>query len=126
MQWPTLLEAQSNTTRTSSSCSNNCLIRSHRRHTFLCWSTSVHLWLHQLKHSILDERSEALKALRSLGPKGVVLCENNGECSRSIDFAAGFSKKLDYLWMFWIQKAQDSKKRIVKKGSEWKKRRQSC
>ncbi|CAL9220459.1 unnamed protein product [Arabidopsis halleri] len=34
----------------------------------------VQFRLYQLKHSILDERSEASKARRSLGPKGVVLC----------------------------------------------------
>ncbi|KAF8110528.1 hypothetical protein N665_0083s0090 [Sinapis alba] len=56
--------------------------------------------LYQLKHTIPDERSEALKALRSLNPKGVVLCENNGEGSSSGDFAADFSRKLDYLWKF--------------------------
>ncbi|KAG2305660.1 hypothetical protein Bca52824_025408 [Brassica carinata] len=56
--------------------------------------------LYQLKHTIPDERSEALKALRSLNPKGVVLCENNGEGNGSMDFAADFSRKLDYLWKF--------------------------
>ncbi|CAF1934828.1 hypothetical protein Bca4012_074308 [Brassica carinata] len=56
--------------------------------------------LYQLKNSITDERSEALKALRSLNPKGVVLCEYNGEGSSSVDFAADFSRKLDYLWKF--------------------------
>ncbi|KAG7577157.1 Transcription factor GRAS [Arabidopsis thaliana x Arabidopsis arenosa] len=60
----------------------------------------VQFRLHPLNHSIPDERGETLKALRSLGPKGVVLCENNGECSASGDFAAGFSKKLEYLWKF--------------------------
>ncbi|KAL1212074.1 Scarecrow-like protein 29 [Cardamine amara subsp. amara] len=54
--------------------------------------------LHQ--HSIPDERSEALRALRSLRPKGVVLCENNEECTSSGDFAEGFSRKLEYLWKF--------------------------
>ncbi|CAA7035623.1 unnamed protein product [Microthlaspi erraticum] len=57
--------------------------------------------LSQLKHSIPDEKSEALIALRSLNPKGVVLCENiNGQCSSREDFAAGFSRKLEYLWKF--------------------------
>ncbi|CAH8293547.1 unnamed protein product [Eruca vesicaria subsp. sativa] len=56
--------------------------------------------LYQLKNSVLDERSEALKALRSLNPKGVVLCEHNGEGSSNVDFAALFSRKLDYLWKF--------------------------
>lgn len=56
--------------------------------------------LHQLKHSFPDERCEALRTLRSLKPKGVVLCENNGECSGSEDFAARLSKKLEYLWKF--------------------------
>nr|AFP97581.1 nodulation signaling pathway 1-like protein [Crambe hispanica subsp. abyssinica] len=57
--------------------------------------------LYQLKSTISDERSEALKALRNLNPKGVVLCEYNGEgSSSSMDFAADFSRKLDYLWKF--------------------------
>ncbi|CAA7035625.1 unnamed protein product [Microthlaspi erraticum] len=57
--------------------------------------------LNQLKHGITDEKSEALIALRSLKPKGVVLCENiNGEGSSRADFAAGFSRKLEYLWKF--------------------------
>nr|AFP97586.1 nodulation signaling pathway 1-like protein [Diplotaxis tenuifolia] len=57
--------------------------------------------LYQLKNSIIDERSEALKTLRSLNPKGVVLCEHYGEgSSSSVDFATDFSRKLDYLWKF--------------------------
>lgn len=58
--------------------------------------------LYQLKNTIPDARCEALKALRSLNPKGVILCEHYGEGSSSsnVDFAADFSKKLDYLWKF--------------------------
>ncbi|ESQ48588.1 hypothetical protein EUTSA_v10020543mg [Eutrema salsugineum] len=56
--------------------------------------------LHQLKQSTPDEKSEALRALRNLKPKGVVLCEYNGEYSSSGDFAAGFARKLEYLWKF--------------------------
>ncbi|KFK38757.1 hypothetical protein AALP_AA3G156800 [Arabis alpina] len=56
--------------------------------------------LHQLKHSVPDERSEVLVALRSLKPKGVVLCENNGDSISNGDFAARFSKKLEYMWKF--------------------------
>ncbi|XP_019196358.1 PREDICTED: nodulation-signaling pathway 1 protein [Ipomoea nil] len=58
--------------------------------------------LHNLNHHAPDERTELLKALRSLGPKRVVLSENNAECSCSNcgDFAAGFSRKVEYLWRF--------------------------
>ncbi|XP_010465256.1 PREDICTED: scarecrow-like protein 29 [Camelina sativa] len=56
--------------------------------------------LHHLNYSIPEERSEAVRALRSLRPKGVILCENNGEGSTSGDFAEGFSRKLEYMWKF--------------------------
>ncbi|CAN8270163.1 unnamed protein product [Cochlearia groenlandica] len=62
----------------------------------------VQFRMHQLKASIPYEVSEALKVLRSLGPKGVILCENNGEgnSSHSGDFPEVFSRKLEYLWKF--------------------------
>nr|GMC51924.1 nodulation-signaling pathway 1 protein-like [Ipomoea batatas] len=58
--------------------------------------------LHNLNHHAPDERTEFLKSLRNLNPKRVVLSENNAECSCSNcgDFAAGFSRKVEYLWRF--------------------------
>ncbi|XP_015903046.3 protein NODULATION SIGNALING PATHWAY 1 [Ziziphus jujuba] len=58
--------------------------------------------LHHLNHSSPDERTEFLKALRNMGPKGVILSENNAECSCNScgDFATGFSRRVDYLWKF--------------------------
>ncbi|KAL5579559.1 hypothetical protein UlMin_012001 [Ulmus minor] len=58
--------------------------------------------LHHLNHNAPDERTEFLKALRSMEPKGVILSENNIECSCNScgDFATGFSRRVDYLWRF--------------------------
>jgi hypothetical protein len=58
--------------------------------------------LHHLNHNTPDERSEFLKVLRDMEPKGVILSENNMECCCSScgDFATGFSRRVDYLWRF--------------------------
>lgn len=58
--------------------------------------------LHNLSHHLPDDRSEFLKGLRSLDPKGVVLSENNADCSccNCSDFATGFSRRVEYLWRF--------------------------
>ncbi|KAL0415046.1 UNVERIFIED_CONTAM: protein NODULATION SIGNALING PATHWAY 1 [Sesamum latifolium] len=53
-------------------------------------------------HSTQDDRTAFLRVLRSLQPKGVILSENNTECSCSNcgDFATGFSRRVEYLWRF--------------------------
>ncbi|KAK6148746.1 hypothetical protein DH2020_016271 [Rehmannia glutinosa] len=58
--------------------------------------------LHNLNHATPDEKTEFLRTLRSLNPKGVILSENNTDCSCNNcgDFAAGFSRKVEYLWRF--------------------------
>ncbi|KAL5755569.1 hypothetical protein ACOSQ2_020315 [Xanthoceras sorbifolium] len=59
--------------------------------------------LHHLNHnSIPNERTEFLKVLRGLEPKGVILSENNLNCSCNNcgDFATGFSRRVEYLWRF--------------------------
>jgi hypothetical protein len=58
--------------------------------------------LHHLNHNTPDERTEFLKVLRNMEPKGVILSENNVECSCNScgDFATGFSRRVDLLWKF--------------------------
>ncbi|KAK3030926.1 hypothetical protein RJ639_036664 [Escallonia herrerae] len=58
--------------------------------------------LHHLNHNNQDSKTEFLKVLRSLEPKGVILSENNMDCSCSNcgDFATGFSQRVEYLWRF--------------------------
>ncbi|KAK4395069.1 protein NODULATION SIGNALING PATHWAY 1 [Sesamum angolense] len=58
--------------------------------------------LHNLNHSNPDDRTAFLRVLRSLQPKGVILSENNTDCSCSNcgDFATGFSRRVEYLWRF--------------------------
>lgn len=58
--------------------------------------------LHNLNHSNPDERTEFLRVLRNLQPKGVILSENNTDCSCNNcgDFATGFSRRVEYLWRF--------------------------
>lgn len=58
--------------------------------------------LHNLKHNNPDERTGLLKILKSLEPKGLVLSENNMDCScRSCgDFTTRFSRRVEYLWKF--------------------------
>lgn len=58
--------------------------------------------LHHLTHNAPDERTVFLKSLRNLEPEGVILCENNSDCSCTscTDFATGFSRRVEYLWRF--------------------------
>ncbi|KAH6793260.1 hypothetical protein C2S52_003737 [Perilla frutescens var. hirtella] len=58
--------------------------------------------LHNLNHSAPDDRTEFLRVLRSLQPKGVILSENNTDCSciSCGDFTTGFSRRVENLWRF--------------------------
>ncbi|XP_065867215.1 protein NODULATION SIGNALING PATHWAY 1 [Euphorbia lathyris] len=58
--------------------------------------------LHHLNHNPPDERTEFLKVLRGLDPSGVILSENNTDCSCNScgDFATAFSRRVDNLWKF--------------------------
>lgn len=58
--------------------------------------------LHNLNHNNPDDRTQFLRVLKNMQPKGVVLCENNTDCSciNCVDFATGFSRRVDYLWRF--------------------------
>ncbi|KAJ8756211.1 hypothetical protein K2173_024758 [Erythroxylum novogranatense] len=79
--------------------------------------------LHHLNHNTPDERTEFLRFLRSLEPKGVILTENNMECSCNNcgDFATGFSRRVEYLWRFLDStssafKGRESEERRVMEG----------
>ncbi|KAM1011005.1 hypothetical protein ACFX13_047155 [Malus domestica] len=83
----------------------------------------VQFRLHQLNHNAPDERTEFLKSLRSMEPKGVILSENNMECSCNNcgDFATGFSRQVEYLWRFLDStsaafKGRESEERRVMEG----------
>lgn len=58
--------------------------------------------LHNLNHNTPDERTSFLRKLKSLNPKGVILSENNIDCSckNCGEFATGFSRRVEYLWKF--------------------------
>lgn len=58
--------------------------------------------IHQLNHNNPDNRTEFMKVLRSLEPKGVILSENNMDCSCNNcgNFATGFARRVEYLWRF--------------------------
>lgn len=58
--------------------------------------------LHHLNHNSPDDRTQFLRVLRSLNPKGVILSENNIDCSCSNcgDFTTSFSRRVEYLWRF--------------------------
>lgn len=58
--------------------------------------------LHNLRHHNPDDRTQFLKVLKSMQPSGVVLSENNMDCSCSncVEFAIGFSRRVEYLWRF--------------------------
>ncbi|KAI3766387.1 hypothetical protein L2E82_16444 [Cichorium intybus] len=58
--------------------------------------------LHNLNHNNPDNRTEFLKQIRSLEPKGVILSDNNMDCSckSCSNFEAGFARRVDYLWSF--------------------------
>lgn len=79
--------------------------------------------LHHLNHCTPDERTEFLRVLRSLEPKGVILSENNMDCSCSNcgDFATGFARRVEYLWRFLDStsaafKGRESEERRVMEG----------
>ncbi|XP_061342902.1 protein NODULATION SIGNALING PATHWAY 1 [Gastrolobium bilobum] len=79
--------------------------------------------LHHLNHNTPDERSEFLKVLRNIEPKGVILSENNMECCCSScgNFATGFSRRVEYLWRFLDStssafKGRESDERRVMEG----------
>ncbi|PSS18103.1 Nodulation-signaling pathway 1 protein [Actinidia chinensis var. chinensis] len=79
--------------------------------------------LHHLNHNHPDNRTEFLQVLRNLEPKGVVLSENNTDCSCTScgDFAAGFSRRVEYLWRFLDSssaafKGRESDERRVMEG----------
>ncbi|KAK8524761.1 hypothetical protein V6N13_015770 [Hibiscus sabdariffa] len=79
--------------------------------------------LHHLDHNGPDQRTEFLKVLRSLEPKGVILSENNMDCSchNCGDFATGFSRRVEYLWKFLDStssafKGRESDERRVMEG----------
>ncbi|XP_057503850.1 protein NODULATION SIGNALING PATHWAY 1 [Actinidia eriantha] len=79
--------------------------------------------LHHLNHNNPDNRTEFLQVLRNLEPKGVVLSENNTDCSCTScgDFATGFSRRVEYLWRFLDSsstafKGRESDERRVMEG----------
>nr|ABK35067.1 truncated nodulation signaling pathway 1 protein [Lotus japonicus] len=79
--------------------------------------------LHHLNHNSPDERSEFLKVLRNMEPRGVILSENNTECccSGCGNFAAGFTRRVEYLWRFLDStssafKGRESDERRVMEG----------
>nr|AQY54377.1 nodulation signaling protein 1a [Glycine max] len=79
--------------------------------------------LHQLNHNAPDERSEFLKVLRNMEPKGVILSDNNMGCCCNCcgDFTTGFSRRVEYLWRFLDStssafKGRESDERRVMEG----------
>ncbi|KAF2300961.1 hypothetical protein GH714_018620 [Hevea brasiliensis] len=82
-----------------------------------------HFQLHHLNHNPPDERTEFLRILKGLEPKGVIISENNTDCSCNScgDFATGFSRRVDYLWKFLDStssafKGRESEERRVMEG----------
>ncbi|CAN4085131.1 unnamed protein product [Withania somnifera] len=79
--------------------------------------------LHNLNHTNPDDRTELLRILKSLDPKGLVLSENNTECSCNScgDFATMFSRRVEYLWRFLdstsvAYKGRESEERRMMEG----------
>ncbi|KAM5579562.1 protein NODULATION SIGNALING PATHWAY 1 [Rosa sericea] len=80
--------------------------------------------LHQLNHNTPpNERTDFLNVLRNMEPNGVILSENNMECSCNScgDFATGFSRQVEYLWRFLDStstafKGRESEERRVMEG----------
>nr|QJD20778.1 nodulation signaling pathway 1 [Datisca glomerata] len=79
--------------------------------------------LHHLNHNSPDERTEFLKVVRKMEPKGVILSENNMECSCNDcgDFSTGFSRRVEHLWRFLDStssafKGRESDERRVMEG----------
>lgn len=79
--------------------------------------------VHHLSHQNPDHRTEFLKAIKELGPKGVILSENNCECCciNCSDFATGFLRRVEFLWRFLDStsaafKGRESDERRVMEG----------
>lgn len=79
--------------------------------------------LHNLNHTNPDDRTELLRILKSLDPKGLVLSENNTECSCNscADFTTTFSRRVEYLWRFLdstsvAYKGRESEERRMMEG----------
>ncbi|KAK7294448.1 hypothetical protein RJT34_17337 [Clitoria ternatea] len=79
--------------------------------------------LHHLNHNSPDERSEFLRVLRDMQPKRVILSDNNMDCCCKScgNFAAGFSRRVEYLWRFLDStssafKGRESDERRVMEG----------
>ena len=70
--------------------------------------------LHGLNHNTPDERTDFLRVLKSMHPKGVILSENNMECSCNNcgNFANGFSRRVEYLWRFLDSTSSAFKRRV--------------
>ncbi|KAM4110753.1 hypothetical protein ACJW30_05G015700 [Castanea mollissima] len=107
VQWPTLLEALSRRPGGPPPLLMNVNLQINRLddYPFQCLNSQVintvfdetliicaQFRLHGLDHNDPDERTEFLRVLRSMEPKGVILSENNMECSCNNcgDFAKGF------------------------------------
>jgi len=80
--------------------------------------------LHLSVVQVFSERSEFLKVLRGMEPKGVILSENNMKCccSGCGDFATGFSRRVEDLWKFLDSisstfKNRDSDERRMMEGA---------
>ncbi|XP_076881148.1 protein NODULATION SIGNALING PATHWAY 1-like [Bidens hawaiensis] len=58
--------------------------------------------LHSLNHTTPDNRTEFLKLMRTMNPKGVIITDNNIDYSWNScnSFDSSFSQSLDYLWSF--------------------------
>ncbi|KAL1814330.1 hypothetical protein DCAR_0518467 [Daucus carota subsp. sativus] len=58
--------------------------------------------VHQISHNNPDDRTEFLRAMRSLEPKAMILSENDTDCSciNCGNFATGFARRVEYLWRF--------------------------
>ncbi|KAD0371269.1 hypothetical protein E3N88_05624 [Mikania micrantha] len=76
--------------------------------------------LHSLNHTKPDNRTEFLKLMRSMEPKGVILSDNNMECSYNScnNFESRFSQSLEYLWSFLDStsvafKGRDTEERMI-------------
>ncbi|KAE8675308.1 Nodulation-signaling pathway 1 protein [Hibiscus syriacus] len=113
VQWPTLLEALSRRSRgppplvritvVVATAKNNQITDTLSRSVHpVMFAHSLDFRLHRLDHNGHDQRTGFLKVLRSLEPKGVILSENNMDCSCSNcgDFAKGFSRRVEYLRKF--------------------------
>ncbi|KAF5776838.1 putative transcription factor GRAS family [Helianthus annuus] len=79
--------------------------------------------LHGISHNEPDDRTEFLKLMRNMSPQGVILSDNNMDCScdNCSSFDSGFARRLDYLWSFLDStsvafKGRDMEERRVVEG----------